>query len=369
MRKSIYLSIMLLISSAIYAQDVYNLKLKDIGFSTQNCKFYVDSVIDNRFLKGGFGVAQKGLSNKKVPIQLPNGMMDIKTYLDKNLPTRKSDFIPITLVINQLWISERTGAFSEIGKCDLEIEFCRKDSSGKLWSVYEFERELEEKSSGDVTAGHESRLRQLLFEGFNELAKQDISISKGTIFENQKLDSTNNIVRSKILNKGFYKSFSDFYNNSPKILKNELSIVPTNKGINQYKLIDSLTNRRIKNFYGYCDGEHIYINAYVYGQTVANYYSKVISFGKYMLLDDEYKDPMATAALVSGFGLLGGLIADGIAKKGMVIDMQTGQVLVLTEKNFEKILSPYPNYWSGYNKQVNKGFEAKIEYIVKINQQ
>jgi hypothetical protein len=88
-----------------------------------------------------------------------------------------------------------------------------------------------------------------------------------------------------------------------------------------------------------------------------------------MLLDDEYRDPMATAALVSGFGLLGGLIADGIAKKGMVVDMQTGQVLVLTEKNFEKILSLYSNYWSSYNKQANKGFESKIEYIVKINQQ
>lgn len=355
-----------IISLVSFGQETYQIKLEsELGTRLLKTTFKIDSVIDNRLFAQCVGTAQVGLSNKKVPAQLENNLNTIRDYFYQQYAPN-AEATSVTIIIDHFWVSERSSALSQDGNFDLELSFAIKNSEGELVVVHQFNDEITE-SGIDVTKTHSRRIKLLLDRAFKEFVEMNFTdVIKGEIFTKKELNQTKNILNADTMKVGFYKSFADFYNNKPRQIGN-IMITALNKKNVLFKLEDDMSGKRIKNYFGYCDGSNIYINGFAYGQAVSNYYAKVLSVGKYLLLDDTYIDPV-TSGVAAGFGLLGGLVAASTAKRGIVINIETGLPTVLSEKSFKAILKDYEGYLEKYEKLNNDYFDVKKAYISSINQ-
>ncbi|MCU0325673.1 MAG: hypothetical protein MUF45_10530 [Spirosomaceae bacterium] len=346
-----------------FGQKTYQIKLESEQVKQSKTTIKIDSVIDNRLFTHCVGTAQVGLNNKKVPALLENDLNTIRDYFYQQY-TPNTEAFPITLIIDHFWVSEQTRSLTVDGVFELELSFARKNSKGELEIIHQFNDEITE-TCMDATKTHSRRIKTLLDRAFKEFLEKDFTNLTGEVFAKKELNKTKNILKADTMRVGFYKSFADFYNNTPRSIEN-ISISALNKKNVLFKMIDNTSSKRIKNYFGYCDGENIYINAFAYGQTVSNYYAKVLSVGKYLLLDDTYIDPVTSAVAVN-FGLLGGLVAASTAKRGIVIDIETGLSIVLSEKSFKAILKDHEDYLQRYEKMNNDYFDVKKAYISSIN--
>lgn len=354
----------LFISFLSIGQETHLLKLETEPAKQAKSSIKIDSVIDNRFFTYCVGTARVGLNNRSVPAVLENNLNSIRDYLSQQY-TPNTDATPITLIIDHFWVSEQAKSLTVDGTFELEISFAKKKSNGKLEIIHQFNDEITE-GCMDATKSHTRRIKALLDKAFKEFLEKDIAKLGGEVFVKNELNPTKNILNADTLKVGFYKSFEDFYNNSPRAIEN-ISIEALNKKNVLFKMVDNFSSKRIKNYYGYCDGKELYLNAFAYGQTVSNYYAKVLSVGRFLLLDDTYIDPV-TSAVASNYGLLGALVAASTAKRGIVIDIETGLPIVLSEKSFKAILKNYDSYLQKYEKMNNDYFDVKKAFISSINQ-
>lgn len=66
------------------------------------------------------------------------------------------------------------------GHIDMDLEFCRKDPSGKLISCYRFIKNIEE-IDDEMPISHERRIRKSLSEALIEFEKIDFNNVKGEV--------------------------------------------------------------------------------------------------------------------------------------------------------------------------------------------
>jgi hypothetical protein len=89
-----------------------------------------------------------------------------------------------------------------------------------------------------------------------------------------------------------------------------------------------------------------------------------------MMIDDIYKDPALNTVASISFGLAGAMVVDATKKRGMVLDVYTGEAIILTDRKMEKFIEPYPKLVAKFKKKFNfnDAFEYKKEIIKDLNE-
>ncbi len=341
----------------------YQLELKpDVLGKIKSPNIVIDTIVDARFNNNNWGVVMTGLSNKRTPVSIENGALGLKYYFDASITSDKSAE-HIIMILKNLWINEQTVGMKEIATCDLELTLCKKDKDNQWRIIHEFEDQVEGSTAlTDMTRSTPNRVKEIFEKALSSIDVAKLTGNEGEIYKEEPLMITNCIVfRKDSLKYGFYKSFNQFYNNQTQQL--DIEIKKTIFSDKNYKLIDGKTGKKLKRYFGFHDGTDLYLNSASYGQVNSQYYSKVLTFGRYMLVDDSYIDPMASA-VGSQFGILGAIAVMATAKRGMMLDVYTGQSIVLTEKKMKEILTPYPNLLAKYNKLSSKDDSFELRKIV-----
>lgn len=319
--------------------------------------FYISEILDDRQIKENIGVAQKGLMNKQVPANFSEDFSaHLMNYFSAILPEKPSAE-PLILKIHKLYISERTAAMSELGTCEVELEFLREEN-GKLYALDTYESKVEGKGA-DVTVKHDERIQEAIQNCIREFSDSDWKNKELAEAKPSDMEDKNVINQDFIPKKGLYMDFEDLLNNTPKqdIAYREKSIAQSKK-TEHFQIFQPEKNKRIKNLFGYSDGKNIYLNASRYTQ--ADYFIKSKLIGRYMYFEDQYSNPTAAAS----FGIMGAVVS--IKYTGIVLDTKTGVTTVLNNKNMENILSGYPELLNEYN-QTKKTVEDDRKMIEKIN--
>lgn len=323
--------------------------------------------------KDNIGFVQKGLGNRKVVANFEDNISSILLdYLFQEYPAKVEEQNPIELVVQNFWISEATGAISESGRADMTVVFCQRDKKGDFNALFTFQDFIE--SGGgivDVTSGHPKRIRKLLNKALLEFQKSDWkSLKQPEVFRFQRLDSTNNILSATIKRKGGYKTFQEFFNNTPTDTTTAFTIEPIDE--NRVNILDPNKSSRRLRLYGYSDGENIYINSnnYSYDQS---HYAKIQTLGRYSLVKDKTFSALTSSVMTSAFGLLGYLASTGMKNKvEAIIDTKTGLAMPLTYDVMKSLLSPYPQYLKSYEKayqQGNRGTDLMKVFVNELNKE
>jgi hypothetical protein len=353
--KKLLIASFVLFSTTIIAQKPYNVVLKNEQIKLPICGFQIDSIIDNRHHQRGIGMIKKGRKDRSIPTFFENNFNTLKDYFSKNLPVKQGKLTPIFIVIHRF---------------ELAIEFCKKDSSQKLISLYTFERTIEQIDS-DLPNSHEERIRQVFTEALTNFSKVDIENTKGVAKNIVNINSKNNLIQLNEIGIGIFETRTDFINRTPSKLSDTVKIVPVEGDKNRYFLINSLTNTKSK-IYAYFDGKDIYLNVSSYAQPVFDQYSKIIEKGRFILVDDyvpQQYNPSATL-LTYSFGIAGAMAAYALTEseeKGVVIDLKRGYCFVFTYDNMNYVVSEFPEIQKKWNDSASYNFKTKRKFIGLMN--
>lgn len=357
--KSILLSVLIIISSIrVDGQNKPHLiSLTPEGSLSQN--FYITEVIDSRLNRENIGVIQKGISNKQTPAMFDDTFEKylLKTFrvLLPNVEPRK----PLKVSVRTLSISERTSAFSELGSCDVVLEFLKeKDSS--VYSLGTFSSLVEGKGA-DVTGKHDERILEAITDCILQFSESKWEENEGVKvhLEEEQADFVFN--PESPLQKGLYTNFNDFISNTPiDTVAYDVYILEQNKKVDRHQIYYHGTKRRVKNLFGFSDGKDVYLNASSFTQ--AEYFIKSKSIGRYIYFEDNFYSPVAAVA----FGAIGA--AASTKHRGIVLDTKSGLTKVLDDDNMRTILSSYPSLLSEYDRGNGK-VESVRAIIIKLNLQ
>ncbi|WP_194774420.1 hypothetical protein [Pararhodonellum marinum] len=326
-------------------------------------EFNIIKVIDNRTQRENLGIAQKGMSNKKVAAVFPE---DFESYLTNTLEAAlpsKTEKRPLIIKVDRLHISERTMATKEIGTCDVSLEFF-EEIDGKLYSLGKFKSLIEE-SSVDVTKRHGNRIMQALETCLLEFNQSDWQLAdKKLHLEDPKLlDHPQSQLVFDFNSppaKGLYLHFDNWLNQTPHETDG-FSIKPINENgkIPRYQVLDE-RKKKIKFIYGFSDGASFYLQASNY-LTGGNYFVKSDLIGPYLLFKDQISDPTMAVA----FGAIGALASTKTIH--IVLNMQNGMITFLNKANMADLLSDHPELLS-IHENSKKSLEQEKEIIRLLNE-
>ena len=360
----------MLFSTTIIAQKPYNVVLKNEQIKIPVCDFQIDSIIDNRHHQRGIGMIKKGRKDRSIPTFFENNFNTLKDYFSKNLPVKQDKLTPIFIVINRFWIWEEINTISSYGHFELAIEFCKKDSTQKLISLYTFEKSVEQIDS-DLPNSHEERIRQVFTEVLANFTKIDIENIKGVVKNMAIVNPQNSLNQLEEIDAGIYETRTDFINRTPSKLSHTAKILQVEGNKNRFFLINSLTSTNSK-IYAYSDGKDIYLNASSYAQPVFDQYSKILEKGRFVLVEDyvpQQYNPSATL-LTYSFGIAGALAAYALTEseeKGVVIDLKRGYCFVFTYDNMNYVVSEFPDIQKKWNDSPSYNFKTKRKFIGLMN--
>ena len=195
------------------------LTISDQRIKLTDNPYNVTKVIDERSDKSNIGWTQKGMANVKVNANFSNPVeKEVLNFLRNNLNSNGSN---IQLIIRTLKISEKTGAFSEKGFCELSVDFLlERDNS--VYRVLQSSYKAGTKGT-DVTKKHPKNIAtafQLCFEQLEgiDLTETDTFLAISTDGEeNQIPDSVKYDfpIFNEEIQTGVYASYDELKNNSP----------------------------------------------------------------------------------------------------------------------------------------------------------
>ncbi|MEZ4885195.1 MAG: hypothetical protein R3E32_10750 [Chitinophagales bacterium] len=358
--KTLFITLLLFTISNVYAQKKAHIVKLDPPFvKAIETDFYISKIIDNRTNKENIGVIQKGLGNKKVPANFEEDLSIHLLDFLKKLVQSSEDKTPLALQVNQLSIYERTSAFTEMGGCEVRLEFS-KEENGQLISFGEFTAVVENKGTSDVTARHDERIIEALTTCINDFSKTDWKNTiPTTIAENDAIQANytyDYIVKPK---KGLYRSFNAFLKNAPfDTSAYFFQPIKKKQRFERYQVYDNEEENRIKNLFGFSDGEHFYLSAMEY--TTSYHFIKSQFIGRFIYFEDQIYSPGAAIA----FGLIGA--AASTKHTGIVLDTQTGLTSIVNTKTIEALIESYPDLQKMYENS-NKGIVAYRTIIEQLN--
>lgn len=320
-------------------------------------EFYVSEVLDFRLHKANIGVAISGIFDEEKPAQFSE---DFKTHLTKAfdilLPPVESQ-TPLIVRVKKLFISERISTFYELGRCEMELEFLRQSES-RLYTLGSFSSVIEKKGL-DLTESHHERIVDALVDCIVKFSKSDWKNKNTTAYlvTNQSLENKSG--RKDSLKEGLYLSFEGLANNAP-YTDSEYDFKPIKKKehIERYQVYHKGRKKRIKDLFGFSDGESIYISAATF--TRAQYFVKSKMIGRYIYFEDEFHLPEMGWA----FGWIGTLAS--MENRGIVLDSKSGLTTVLTIENMKIFLTGYPQLLDTYQKG-DKNIELVREMVSEVN--
>ena len=337
-----------LFTTCALAQKVHQITLKPEAISLPNRAFHIATVLDQRSNKQSIGFAQKGLGNKRFDAQFIEAL-DIHLLKTFNQLIPSSKTTPIIARIHNLYVSERTTAFKEVGKAEVKIEFLTADTT-KTWGL--FFAEVEQKGV-DVTNKHDTRIIQALTNCLEQLVERWTDPPVPAInFALATFDPSQGI------KEGLYPTFSSFANQTP-LNDIKYQIRPNEKKPNWATLHRLYDGDKIKDMFGVYDGTDFYLSAVQY--SYETHMVKAHYTGKYFYFEDKVSDTGATLA----FGLLGALASH--KTKGLVLNTETGLVSEMSRDFLALALKDYPDLKKHYNKS-KKQLADKKEVLRMLNE-
>lgn len=305
--------------------------------------FYIEAIIDNRIYKDNVGIAQKGAFNRKVLAKFSRAFdKELMAYLQTVFP-KDSSKVGLTLRINQLLISENTGAFKETGKAIVSLDVLKSenDSYGLLGSF----SSLREKNSMDVTRKHDDRIRGILKDclmEFNALDWQNLEPKSISIDLPEEP-----LLLSEAPNEGFFKSFTEFYKN---ISFKDSSIEFKDNKHRPHKLFLAEREHKRALYYAYSDGKDIFINAANYSGE--KHFVKTHKIDRFLLFNDAYVHQEDVGGMSLAFGVLGVLGSN--KQTNVLLDLYSGQYHVINSfKARELLKEDYPSLYKSWRRKPN----------------
>ena len=127
--------------------------------------------------------------------------------------------------------------------------------------------------------------------------------------------------------KGVYISFADVLRNTPKEDPGFSLLAESDK----YYIFNGYTNTKAEDYYGYSDGETLYLNVSKYARK--KYYAKTERMGNKYFMKDVAIDHENAVAMSAMFGVIGSLIITSVndASLSMLVDCNTWQQSEMVE--------------------------------------
>ncbi|MDZ4714467.1 MAG: hypothetical protein SH819_03270 [Cytophagales bacterium] len=187
---------------------------------------------------------------------------------------------------------------------------------------------------------------------------------------------SNDILSTLKLRKGIYLNVNEFKTNSPSVTDN-YEVIPDTGKFDRYWLYKK--GKKVRNVYGYSNGEDIYINAKVYGHS--NYFVKILILGPIIYFEDQRhksnKFYMQTAMAGVWGGALGGAIVGALASTyggnnpGFIVYVpdEDGQAYFLNEQSLVSIFTEADQELlkSLNQEKGSKSYKVLLQYLVDFN--
>lgn len=338
--------------------DYHIIELFPIGEDTiPQVDFYVSKIIDNRVYKDNIGIAQKGMFNKKVLSNfnkpLENALME---YLNIICPVDSSKK-GLVIRVNQLLISENTGAFKETGKAIVDLDML-ENRNGTYYLLGSYSAFVE-KNSVDVTRKHDDRIRGVINECLMQFNNSNWKENKGRVLDIEKSNEPH--LLNEAFKKGFFISFLELYKNEP--FEDE-TIEFKEADHSSDKLILKERDHKRALYYAYSDGNNIYINAANYSSE--KYFVKTELIDRYLLFNDTFVNQNQVAGMSMAFGMLGILASN--TQSNVLLDMNTGQYHIIDDNKIKLLLrNNYPDLYEKMKKHPNNLMLLKSILIGLLN--
>ncbi len=343
-------SFMVIFSTSVLSQKRVHLITLSPKQSVEKKEFFISQVIDNRRNKGSIGIVQKGMANRPVPALLDIGLeFQLMKAFTVLLPVSE---IPLVARVNKLIISEKTSAFSELGRCEIEIEFL-KNIDGELYTLGEFYAKVDGKGM-DVTEKHDDRIIAALASCINQYSKSADKEPALKVARPKDAEIKYTFDFSRPLKKGLYLNYKDMLNNTPdSLLEYDAKVISGKSKLQRYRINYAGKNKRIKGFFAYSDERRIYLNATAY--SAGEYFVPAQLMGRYIYFEDVFT-PKNLNSVGYMYGAMGALIvgAAGSKKKGIILDTTTGLIHVLTKQKIMELLYEYNDLTAEYINGKNK---------------
>ncbi len=314
--------------------------------TSENVDFYISEVIDNRIYKDNIGIAQKGIFNKKVLSNFKNPFQDeILNYIHTIFPV-DSLKKPLILRINQLLISEKTGAFKETGKAIISLDILTKKDNDTYYLEGSFSA-YREKNSADVTGKHNDRIRAVLKDCLMQFERSLIYGEK----PEPRVISLSTSLKPAILNEqvkeGFFTTFLELYNNTPFV--DSLIKFKANRNRPDKLFLEERSHKRAL-YYAFSNGKSVYINASNYSGE--KHFVKTERVKDFLLFNDTFVHTEQASEMSLAFGVLG-LMASN-SNSHVMLDIYSGQFHIIDANKMKVLLiKDYPKLYEDYNKDRN----------------
>lgn len=353
--------IFLLLAVALSAQNKTEYKLisledeNDVPLESQ---FYIENVYDGRQLKNSIGMIQKGITNRKVLANFEKPLeTEIRDYMAKIYPKREGA-VPVSLRVNELYISEYTEAATETGYASIVADVIEYKNNGEyIAGTYS---STIEGTGMDVTRKHDDRIKKALQQCMGRYIvtppEEKLAIP---------YDKNAPIMGRVALKpeKGIYVSYKDLISNKP----NEASNYYLKSKEDKYHLVNSTTGKKEENYYAYSDGEDVYLNVSRYA--LSKYYAKTYRIADKYFINDVHISEDKAVNMGAVFGLVGLLSMMALdmdeTNIPMMIDVNTGQPYFLEKSTIKTMLGERPDLLKEYKKS-NRTTEDVRNIFIKF---
>lgn len=327
---------------------------------------FVDEVKFNPQIEEVF--VQTNYCNKLLPLHFDAGLAkSFKMIYNANIETgiRAMDVYVRDLNIRTNYLLEEKHQVMELA---LDY-FMRED--GKSKKVFSTHHATEMNDKGNV----ENALSSLLRQSTIEFLAFEASSSENTVaFEDNLMELPFN---DDVLQKGVYTSFKDLKNNQPSLELTGKVSATLDQNKEQYFLTCPNSGKPLKHSYlfGFSDGESVYLNTAKYYR--GNHFIKLNTFvDNIMISEDVVADNQKLTAYYSAsekpsdmtFGAISVVFDESLStkKNKLLINMNDGSMIVLTNKNFKRLLKKDKELLRLYHDVEHKNEACQLKFIKEL---
>lgn len=365
-----YLLIQLLSFNCNANDGIHKISLKNEKIEIQDFNFSITRVLDQRLNKYIIGSVQKGLSNKRFPADFEKKLVEEFGDLIINSGLQSKEKDELVLIINSIWIDEKTSATKELGLIDLDFYIAQIQNDGYL--ILDEQNISISKSTLDATSGHDKRIALALENGLINFQKKSKNEYINQVYVQKKYNVDSSVVKCKCIKKGIFKTSLDLYNNvidNKKPFFDKVEYQEFNAFVK-----DTMSIKELRKCFAFSDGKDIYINSICYGnylpaekRNLGYQFGKAKFEGTFIVINDEMRDAMGQVAMSSAFGLLGALASSGMTKKiDVFMDLRKGAILPINEKFIKAALLEFPDLLEKFNKST-KDDVVMLAFIKAMN--
>ena len=368
MKKTILIIALILLNLITYSQATnITIELKPDS-SLKGIHFSCLKVLDARYFKKSLGFVTRGSGKNKTGVQL---LGNFEENLEKTITTllpKGNDSPKLVLIIKDITISEHIETMTQIGFCNVEIEFAKQVDT-LLYSLGILHANITENKSG-IKYSHDKRILNGIEACFRKFDKTDWRNMDGALIKD-----INHRTLFDFKNpppKGAYISFNQMAKKTPLDSINfEIKRANRSKKFAVYS-IETKKRINIEPVQFVSDGKNIYM------RINQSQFIKSRNYGKYIYFEGKVSAAFSTGGRVAtafAVGLVGGLVGATIfavasnndAKvKGVVLETETGNLKIITDMYLYRITKEFPGMLTEYRKSKRR-ITDKEKVIINLN--